>query len=81
MANLEQQFTILLDRLDRIAEQMEHHTDQFEKVEHVLFGVDGDLGLTQRVAVMWRIHVWILCTISAACGSIMTALLIGWLKG
>lgn len=45
---------------------------QVNKHEALLFGEDGDMGDHHRVSVMWRVHVWILCTISAALGGILT---------
>jgi len=33
-----------------------------------LYGTNGHDGLISRVAIMWRRHVWILCTVSAGIG-------------
>ena len=38
----------------------------------LLQGTQGQLGLLQKVEVMWRAHVWLLCAASAAGGSIGT---------
>lgn len=37
-----------------------------------LFGVRGRNGIIQRVDVMWRVHVWILCSVSAGAGIFAT---------
>lgn len=38
-------------------------------VERVLFGKENqDQGLVYKVGVLWRVHVWILCSLSAALG-------------
>lgn len=45
------------------------------KVDHVLEllqGKDGALGIMGKVNIMWRFHIWILCTLSAAAGSVVT---------
>lgn len=33
-----------------------------------LYGKDGDFGIVHQVKVMWRAHVWVLCTLSGALG-------------
>jgi hypothetical protein len=33
------------------------------------------MGVSQKVDVMWRIHVWVLCSISAGLGVIVTLLI------
>lgn len=42
----------------------QHHRD--------LYGDGRELGLMQKVAVMWRIHVWIACVLSALFGALVT---------
>jgi hypothetical protein len=68
----DQQIAVLIERLDRIATEMERY-------DELLFGKGGSLGLAQQVKVMWRIHVWILCTLSAIAGSILTAFAMRWI--
>jgi hypothetical protein len=36
---------------------------------------NGGFGLSQKVNVMWRVHVWLLCSASAVLGAGATALL------
>ncbi len=38
--------------------------------EEVLFGRNG-WGMVTRVNLMWRIHVWVLCALSAAGGYLL----------
>jgi hypothetical protein len=37
--------------------------------QHALFGDEKELGATQKVSIMWRVHVWLLCTFSAIAGA------------
>lgn len=37
-------------------------------VERVLFGKDGGEGLMTKVTILWRIHLWVLCSLSAGLG-------------
>lgn len=37
-----------------------------------LYGDGTNLGLSQKVSVLWRMHVWLLCTLSALAGSLAT---------
>lgn len=43
------------------------------KVERTLFG-NGEMGDHLKVTIMWRIHVWVLCSLSAGAGIIFTIL-------
>lgn len=49
-------------------------------VEHLLFGKDGQGGLIQQHTILWRIHVWILCTLSGLVGTGLTILVQRYLK-
>lgn len=40
--------------------------------EKELYGDGANLGVSQKVAVLWRIHTWLLCTLSALAGSAAT---------
>lgn len=54
-------------------------TELIAKVDHLtslIEGRDGSLGLASKVSIMWRAHVWLLCTFSAIVGSGMTALVL-----
>ena len=48
-----------------------------EKVDghdKVLFGREGEPGLAHKVGFMWRIHVWILCTLSGLVGALLVSI-------
>lgn len=49
--------------------------DQVKAIFELLNGKDGNLGMLQKVAVMWRVHVWLLCTASASFGAISILIL------
>lgn len=41
-------------------------------VERVLFGKERqDEGIVYKVGVLWRVQVWVLCTLSAAAGFVL----------
>jgi hypothetical protein len=40
--------------------------------EKELYGDGSNLGISQKVTVLWRIHTWLLCTLSALFGSAAT---------
>lgn len=48
---------------------------QLKAIFDILQGQEGNLGLSQKVAVMWRAHVWVFCTLSAAAGAIFLAVI------
>ena len=37
---------------------------------------NGNLGLIQKVSIMWRAHVWVMCTLSGIIGYLVKA----WVK-
>jgi len=43
------------------------------ELREAMFGVQGRNGLTQKVDVMWRIYIWLLCTLSGAAGFLLKA--------
>lgn len=44
-------------------------TARLSLVERVLFGKEHqDEGIVYKVGVLWRVQVWVLCTLSAAAG-------------
>jgi hypothetical protein len=49
-------------------------------MRHVLYG-NGTLGLIQKVGVIWRSYVWVLCTASGFAGSGITILVHHFLVG
>jgi hypothetical protein len=61
-------------KLDRILMILEGQPDQpgliatVQKHHQILHGNGSGFGLVQKVSVMWRIHVWVLCTCSALGG-------------
>lgn len=61
-------------KLDRIIALIEGQPDapgilgRLAVHEETLFGRRGNNGLVNKVNIMWRGHVWLLCTISAAVG-------------
>jgi 1-aminocyclopropane-1-carboxylate deaminase/D-cysteine desulfhydrase-like pyridoxal-dependent ACC family enzyme len=53
-------------KLDEILEQN-------RTIFGLLNGEKGGLGLLQKVEIMWRFHVWVLCTASAGAGAALYA--------
>lgn len=47
---------------------------------HALYGDNGHDGLISRVAIMWRIHVWVLCSVSAGFGFMLKSIIEGIVK-
>lgn len=46
--------------------------DRVARHESDLYGDGRTLGLMQKVSVMWKIHWWIACAVSAVIGAIGT---------
>ena len=44
---------------------------RLNSMEHIIYGRDQTLGLRSKVLIMWRVHIWLLCTSSAACGFLL----------
>jgi hypothetical protein len=40
-----------------------------------IHGSKGELGIKNRVDILWRIHVWLLCTLSGGAGVIATLII------
>lgn len=59
--------------LEEIRKVVEETKGQVRDVWHILNGTNGALGLSQKVAVMWRAHVILLVSISALLSSVGTA--------
>jgi hypothetical protein len=53
---------------DKLDEVLRRTATLFE----LLQGEHGQLGLLQKVEIMWRMHVWVLCSISAGLGGALT---------
>lgn len=45
-----------------------------------LYGEGNAIGVSQKVGVMWRVHVWLACAISAVLGFLSNELVRGVLK-
>lgn len=43
-----------------------------QKHDRELYGDGAGLGVSQKVSVLWRIHVWLLCLLSGIFGSGVT---------
>lgn len=48
--------------------------------EEVLFGSRGNGGLIHKVNMMWKIHTWLLCTLSAGAGFMLREILLLLIK-
>lgn len=68
----------LLQRIAQILEGSKDAPGLVARVaEHdvILNGRSGTLGLLQKVAVMWRAHVWVIASLSAIIGWVAKTLL------
>lgn len=45
---------------------------EVRSIHELLEGHNGSLGMLQKVQIMWHAHVWLLCSVSAAFGSVLT---------
>ena len=63
-------------KLDEIAESVAEVKGQVRDIWHILNGRDGSLGMSQKVAVLWRAHVLVVFAIGALGGSVCTALVL-----
>jgi hypothetical protein len=57
-------------------EKHEHLNSRVEDHHTTLYGSNGNFGVSQKVVVMWRVHVWLLCSVSAAVGYLIKL----WIK-
>jgi hypothetical protein len=61
-------------KLDRIIQLIEGEKDapglvgRLANLERVTYGDNRAMGLQTKVNIMWRLHIWLLCTLSAAAG-------------
>lgn len=60
------------EKLDRLLTEFAELKSIVKGHHTLLHGRDAELGLAHMVRVMWRGHVWLLCTLSAAIGVIGT---------
>jgi len=68
-------------KLDRIVQLLEGDGIDAPRLLHrvagheeTLYGTRGNNGLTHKVNIMWRIHIWLLCTLSAAGGFVIKSM-------
>ncbi len=43
------------------------------QLKEAMFGIQGRNGLTQKVDIMWRIYIWVLCSMSGVFGFALKA--------
>ncbi len=51
---------------------MESMEKILSKHDKELYGDGSNLGISQKVTVLWRLHTWLLCSLSALAGSGIT---------
>ena len=74
----------LRQQMDRILYLLEGEEDvpglvkRIATLEELLMGRRGNDGMVHQVRTMWRIHIWILCTMSGAAGYIIRELIVKW---
>lgn len=73
-------------KLDRVILALEGTEDspgisgRLAKVERILFGKDESGGLVQQHIMLWRAHVWILCSLSGLIGAGLTEMVRRWIS-
>lgn len=55
------------------------HDNRISDLEKTAYG-NGELGDHQKVTIMWRIHVWLLCAGSAGLGTVFTIIIQRYMK-
>ena len=61
-------------KLDRVLQLLEGEKDapgvigRLAHVESMLYGSSSMMGIGTKVSILWRVHIWLLCTLSAAAG-------------
>lgn len=50
--------------------------DRMKLIEILLFGKEGGQGLIQQHNIMWRMHVWLWCSLSTLVGSAITLIVL-----
>lgn len=63
-----------------ILEELRVLREDVHKLNMVLLGQNGNIGLYAEHKILWRVHVWLLCTMSAIAGTIGTVIIHNWLK-
>lgn len=67
------EFSAMDQRVGGIESWVGKLEEQLADLVKVLHG-DKNLGVVAKVQIIWRTYVWVLCTISAAAGSLITFL-------
>ena len=73
-----QQQTKLYDTVDKIYLLLHGQDGQtglagtVAKHDDIIYGSKDTIGIATKVAILWRGHVWLYCTLSAAVGSLCT---------
>lgn len=62
-------------KVDRILQVIEGEGDdqpgvigQLAEIRRDFYGVKNELGVKAKMAIVWRVHVWLLCSASALIG-------------
>ena len=63
-------------KLDEIKTDVSEIKGQVRDIWHVLNGSEGSLGMSQKLAIIWRMHAWLIAAISALGGSVATAMVL-----
>ena len=72
LVQLDQKIERILVIIEGTGEDAPGLMARISMVERVLFGREKqDEGLVYKVGVLWRMHVWLLCALSAAGGFVM----------
>ena len=64
-------------KLDRILLLLEGEPEvpgllaNVNSLKETVFGRRGELGLVGKTTIMWRAHVWVLCSLSAMAGYLL----------
>ena len=74
LREIEQSIRDLASRIEVGMAKLEDIAITVHKHNEWLEGTKDDFGIQHKVRVMWSLHMWILCTASAAIGSGFTVL-------
>lgn len=72
---IEQLRDMIREALEPLGGRVQRSEEKLRRLDIQINGQDGEFGVAQQVRVLWRSHVWILCTMSAAAGSGLTGLI------
>lgn len=65
--------------IEQLAEKLDSLEEKVDCLINEFNGVGSDIGIKTKLHILWRMHVWIFCTGSAAFGSLIT-LLVQWAR-